>query len=460
MREQSEELGRSAAIAAIEGTLAKSPTIVARMSSDPGLLRTLAAGIFALNLSVADVFAEERGPEQTFTQEEMQTFERLTGMPFQELQGKYDLKMTVRPGPEGKFVIHVGQSHRHPDVLLRGATQNIVVERQQRLEEVVTNVVDANGLHAIYSEGVGKKGVAAQVRDYIRETLPELDEALAADVTTYDGFSKARRIFAAHEANMTHRAAYQYIGEKMGALFTKLKTALDNRTVVTHEEDEKEMLDFYRDAFKLSAGIALVTSGGEKPNPYNAGVDFKLLMDGKVQDLLPAEDSELNRRTFEAKRATMLASTAYYQVKEQVRNEIIASDPELKQILERRRELARKGSANLSEDENREFEAGADRFRAVFTRIDEDPRIAPLKEKMVFAQKEEDRLTLTERNAQVLRNVEGDDLESLAKGEPLGDILVIYGDDHDFTEAVTNWNAGASPHRAIFRGLVKISIKQ
>ena len=70
---------------------ATSGGIIARLADTRQVTRAMATGLLALNLNLAEVFAEERRPERTYSTEEMLTIEKVTGMSFLKLTDKFEV---------------------------------------------------------------------------------------------------------------------------------------------------------------------------------------------------------------------------------------------------------------------------------------------------------------------------------------------------------------------------------
>src|SRR3989344_3937794 len=172
MRQVSERIEKEVETTAVERHLG-------RLGAQRIFMRAAAAGLFMFNMSVADVYASERKAEQEFSDQQQRDIEKAVGVAFPELKDSFSIEMPVTPGPEGKYVIHIGQSHQHPgDFVAKAMTNTLAIKAQKQIENLITSSVDANRLQCVFDEGVAEEQVPTSLRNYVQKANEEIGDAL------------------------------------------------------------------------------------------------------------------------------------------------------------------------------------------------------------------------------------------------------------------------------------------
>lgn len=428
--------------------------------ADHNLVRSLAAGIFALNLTVSEVFPEEKKAEAAYSAEQVETLQKITGMPFQELEAGFTFEMPISAGLEGKYIIHIGQTHEHPgSALWKAITQDKVIAAQAKIERLARGLIDQNDLTCIFSEGLADETLAHRLKEYISKAKAEIDAAIATPITSAGEFFAQEQLYFKHEANLKHRLVLHSLGDKLKEFWTKLNNELKSPSFTPKDDAEARTLRFAADVLQGSAAVQMLTTLGADSNPYAAGIDFKLLNEGHLQNVCPAEDAALNDRAFAAMEETRKARDAYFDIRIAVSEEM-RSRPEFKEAMGRRKILMEKEKGGLTETEKTENERLVKILSEMLDLRDKDSRVLEKQEGFYDATAKEKRTTFLEREKEVLSWINTYDLKDIAAGKTLGNVVVLYGRAHDFVEAVKQWNQGDSPHNPIKRGLIKISPRE
>ena len=445
----------------IEAVLEKRATsggIIARLADTRQVTRAMATGLLALNLNLAEVFAEERRPERTYSTEEMLTIEKVTGMPFLKLTDKFEVDIQAQSGPEGKYIIHIGQKHEHPGFALwKSMTQETVVETQKKIEELESHVIDANNLTCIYEEGFADDKAAPSFRDYVHKATPQLDAVLSKPITTFEELSAAADILKKLSNNMEHKVIFHYLGEKVATLRENILSALNEGAGVPRTEEE-EFLKKIIEGEVLISFMSTIFKMGEKSDPYTMGATTKLFMEGKLEKICPTEDPQLNKQAMGVMEEMDQAELSFSEKRREIWKEI-KSKPEIARAFARREELMEKEKVGLTKDEAEENEGLILVLRAALDGAESDPRLTEEKARLDSVKAKWDQLAYTAREIEVLRKINAYDSLDIANGNALGNVVVVYGDAHDFTDVVQQWNQESSSNRPIERGLIKISPK-
>jgi hypothetical protein len=197
---------------------------------------------------------------------------------------------------------------------------------------------------------------------------------------------------------------------------------------------------------------------GNAKNPYNLGMDIKLLMDGKVPVVCPAESNELNDQAFKTIEEERTAQKEYLALRSKRRKEIFDHEGPLKAVWGQVDALMQKGEATLNDRERAELAAARQELAKAIDAVENEPAILTAAHKRDETEAAEERAIHIEREREVMRRVDEYDKKAQAEGKPLGHALVVYGGAHDFTKALEEWNAQSS--RLLARGLIKIKVRE
>jgi len=247
-------------------------------------------------------------------------------------------------------------------------------------------------------------------------------------------------------------------GSSISKLREKVIEMIKSEKISTKDDNEKEHLKAIGKMFENSMISSMFTNLGNEPNPYAAGVDFKMMIDKNLKYICPPEDADLNKRAFETMKKRETAESEYNE-------NWLKADEELQQNSDYLRadsqidELRKKGEANLTDEERRRLTAAREVFSGFLDGLENDPRVKPLRERLDQAKAEEKYAIFTAREGEILRKIDFYDQQDLVKGKTLGDRLVIYGANHDLTEELEAWNGKNSPE-TIHRGLIKFNLKK
>ncbi|MEK7480099.1 MAG: hypothetical protein AAB665_02300 [Patescibacteria group bacterium] len=309
-------------------------------------------------------------PEETIA-----TTERLTGMPYAEFSEHFDARVRVPSPRGGPYVIHIRQMHQpaqDPERKIQG--QSDVVARQRETENLIESVVRANKLDGIFSEGFVEKDAALRYRDEVRLLRGQLAGFEKRSIRTTDDAENVYAEFErAYKASLNNPIFYHYTMRDLRTLAHTLR----KRCAALAPQSAAERTRLAAFDSKLGA-YGVERTDLEIPEPYTAGADFKLLMDGKLKNIYSTEDRAANERAVKATRAYSQALKDFAGGRIR-REEIDTYDHAYKKSLE-------------------------ERERILFGRVEEHAR------------------------------------ERAAAGKPAENIAILFGGRHDFTDMVREQN--------------------
>lgn len=381
----------------------------------------IAAGILALGINSADALAGER-PE--LTPEVKKIVEEVTGTSMTEAEEKFKIRIPVKPDKDGKYIVSLGMLHRPqnwPQDSARAARlQDRIISVQQNIEGVLLNTLTANNIDCIFSEDVTDEETMPSLRDYIKDTKKRIGGAMEKPIRTYSELDDAYNHFNIYNMHINEPYIYHYLGNDLKKLSEKIFQAFDEVPIPA----EVNSIDIDKMKKHLQSRGKLAQAG-EKPNPYMVGADFKLLMEGKVQTLCPAEDWTTNQQSAMADRQLTQAELEY-QTK---RDELWINEYSLQPG----------DTASLQ------------------SALDNDPRLSELGKRKIEMQTNFNS-TLSERNHVLLKKIDSYDQKDRSTGKPLNHRVSIYGYTHHIAPELLEWNA-TNPQGAIDRGLIELTPK-
>lgn len=421
------------------------------------LTRSLAAGIALLGVHMSDVFAGEKYPIPEIKPTQIAAVEKVTGKSIVELKEKFDIEIPVEPDASGKYLVHIGQTHEHPGSFIwKAVTHDKVVEKQKGIEDLAVGIIKTNDLECVFAEGLGDEKTALQIRDTIKSWQSTLAPVMEKPIQTWEDVNAAFTFLSKYDSR--NKFANAYLGPMIAKLQEKVIKAIEGGEVIVKDDNEKELLKSTAELLVVSGLLSGFTNLGKEPNPYAAGTDFKMLIDGNVPSICPAEREDLNKQAFEAMERAETVQNEYYENLSKVREELRENTDYLL-VRSQIEELMKKDQDTLTDEEQQQLADARGVFKGYIESVENDPRVKSLKERLDQVKADEKHAIFTAREGEILRKIDFYDQQDLEKGKMPGDRLVIYGANHDLTEELEAWNRKNSPG-AIDRGLIKFTLKE
>ncbi len=411
-----------------------------------GLVATLSAAAIALGLQSDTPSIDLKTLDTKLSIEQLRIVETVTGIRYPKLSEKFEVKFSLLAGPEGKYIVHIGQRHEHPEEgFLRQATFSAAVDSQQKIEGLLLSMIKANRLQGIFSEGVYDSSVEEQTRAVLERDEKTLDDALRKDLTFQD-------LASLHSLVTTrHGTTLNYLGPKIEALQDKVQALLPS--LQPKSPQETYIVGLYENM--LSARLWEKRLRGTPYSPYLPGAVFKLYKEKRLEQIYPAENLGLNQRAMQTMQQIRPARRAYDQeylrlLKEfKERPDVIVLRNEFDSMVEKLKATSQDFGGRLTEilEQLRFMEK---------TMVDD--KIVDLKDAADKAAMEEKRATNLDREWEVLRSIDRQDEKTIETGKPIDHVVVVYGSAHDFQNAAESWNSRDATMK-IRRGVMKISEK-
>lgn len=427
----------------------------------PLFTRTVAAGIIALGVSAKEVFPQTLDITPQFTQEQLDTLRQV--VPFPELETKFTVEMPVK-SPSGAYIVHIGQMHRVPGGgIFNLGLQGNIVKTQQAIEEALLALRGSHNLSCVFEEAFTSDDLGEKIKEAVDTMSKKIADVSSRSIDNMDSFLEVSKVFREFaKAARDNILVRHQLGEKIAALQKKLVSAIENKTVKLSENpktrDLQEKILELEHVFIVFGDITRLLRMNEKTNPYFLGATLKLYMESKIPKICAAESDEANENAMKAIKEQNEAEREFNENLSGLLRHSYDS-PELKSLRERQDLFMNKGDATLTEDERKENEEITRVLKAKFEEVRNSPALASFRERLDTAEREYQRLVLTERDREVLRQIARYDEEQKARGQTGPDhVVVVYGAAHDFSKVLLKWNAG-NPH-VYRRGLIKVTPKE
>lgn len=382
--------------------------------------------------------------------EEMHTIERVTGIRYAELAKDFTITIPHKAGPEGKYIVHIGQVHAHPDpTLYRGMTYTWTIESQKKLEPLLETLAKTNQLRGIYAEGVVDKDHPPKIREQLEHDERTLEEALQVELTADDLYKLHRLITTQHETTLN------FLGSKIEKLKDKIAAVLPNMQFSS--EREKFIIEMYRNDVLPTRRWEKLLRSGVPFDPYMSGALFKLFKERKIEEIYPAENLELNQRAFQLAKQASEAWTAYNREFLRLHKEF-NSRADVKTMREELNALVSDPRVQSNVEKAEQASEISKKINAMYEEY-VDGAVADLKEEADRLRLEDERATNLDREMEVLRRIDEQDEKDRANGISLGNVVVVYGNNHKFEKVAELWNSRDATIK-IRRGIMKISHKR
>ncbi len=415
------------------------------------LVRSLAAGLFALGLQVGDVFAQTGVEKPPLTQEQIVTVGEVTGIRPAELRESFTVEMSVKPGDGGKYIIHIGQIHQHPTQgFEQMLTSNMVGSAQRGLEGLIRNIYRVNQLDGVFEEGIASTESIRGLKERIRHRMTEIEKASKDTPFTIKKIETVLRSLI----EVTDPILLSYVGGALDSLIKEYRAIIP--TLQPSPTENIKLIELLLNLYDTTIALNLFQS----TDPYvTAGASVNLYIRGEIANIYPAETSKANAHGIDMFEKQKKAEEEYFTKRSFLGTQLEA-DPYFAQL--QRDFHSRFASARKDPDGTIVEEERGPLAELLERKVLEEAAFFELnlreeQQALRVAKEAFHEAAHRERNRVLLELIEDQDLSRIRQGLPLGNVVVVYGRAHDFTQDVVAQRQGDSPHRPVQRGLIKIT---
>ncbi len=359
------------------------------------------------------------------TESQIIMIEKTVGIPITELLKENDVEFPMPPRKGEPLFIHFGQMHEDPfDSLETLLSSESIVNSQGTLYRLLPSVAKTSNATCIYSEGLAETAGLEKLRESFSELEKRLSESERLLGTTLE---EADRLFELYRytAQVYNAVSFPSVKEKLIKLQDRLETIskkfdyyAEQPNDLDREKSLKSLLRGRYEIFQLQVQLQIQLQNLSALLGNNMfvslGADKLLFAERKIRELCPGEQEETN--------ADALARLSdYKRIRETVIENASASNP---------RETLAKGEAG---------------------------RQLQLLDELSTARERYEQAAFTLREEALLANIAADDQKNVREGKTPGNVMVIFGSGHDWTEELKAQN---EKRGVVRRGLLKITPKQ
>jgi len=337
---------------------------------------------------------------------------------------------------DSPYVVHLGQFHTSP----RGPVENIltsgIVEGyQQKLDNLISQLAHV-GSGLIFAEGIALDQEALRAdRSLTQDKKSQIEALQGVTLQSFDEISAAVDLiqwFYNNQANpfVANSIDVQSVEQVLENIRTAVATLPTNTEV---EIIEKRIIESEISLLGFGSVIGTFTDV--------SGQDTlaRHFISGAVE-IAATEDFELNTATINAFDHLSEISSVY-----QTNLYSLLDHPNMIVLMDRIKAYDRD---NLTADELAEKQILVDEIKALFASHEVGLRQTPLHDAYVSAQRDFERLQ-SDRDSMVFTMIH----QYEAEYGTLGNVVVQYGNAHDFSVAIAQYNL---THEGFDRGLIKL----
>jgi hypothetical protein len=342
------------------------------------------------------------------------------------------------------YIIHLGQVHTHPgDMVGRMMTDTIVQDFQQKLSELAVPLATV-GTGVIFDEGISRNSEEMEEdRLAIVKFKESIEQISSSTLDTSGDVQKALRLIGVYQKFVGHRLVANTINpEVVNVLIERVTNAITELPAETEEDKaEKELLTLELTVLNMGTLLSVANRADVSEQDGFASA----FLSGSLQ-LGATEDGELNAKALAAMKEMSAIQRPYndslYAVIQDIKKMPLWSD------LERYNALAKERS--LTTEELADQRGLQNQVQTIVQQHEAELEQTPLGQAYKEAERTYDQLAKAEREAMVFKKIA--EYESL-DGVELGHIVIRFGNNHDFTNALRQFNA---THEGHDRGLIKL----
>lgn len=419
---------------------------------DGFLHKALMAGIVATNINISDAQAGPRGFEIPLSPEQSTTVEKVLGMSAEKVRDMYIVQVPVKAGQGNRYIVHIGQKHQvsQATALERKSLQDSINATQRKAEQVLNHVSQSQNLECVFQEGYASYETAETNKSFIIDNTKKIEEALAKKMLTPEDVQYAAKL---HSAVAKIALPHQVLRHYLSPILDKLEDALrsSSQDISTTGGPAAQSSGMQLASTVTSMTRVLNDTQQDKADPYTAGAAFKGFMEGSIRNICPTENIDLNVRALAAHKSWKDLDSALSLKRSEVQSRILNA-PLVHAAFEK---LPSFENRALTKAEHIEKEHLTSIVESAVASVAQDPELLALEKQTVSAREAAHHLMMIEREREVMRQLDAFDTKEIARGKPLGHMVIVYGKAHDFRTAVTEWNA-KNPQR-LQRGLISLT---
>lgn len=406
---------------------------------------------------------EVRAQESVLTPEEKAKVEEVVGMSYTEIERQFTVSMPHQPQNGAGYIVHLGQTHKAKDTLVNLIYSGKISNAQEKIEFILTSLIKSNQLQCVFSEGLtahesdvhDPPSDFTELKRNVNRRMDSVTKALQLSLGTPEEIEKAMEVLTDYASVPSGSFIYHYAHDKYLALASKLSQAAVE-TQGVNEATKKRISSII--ALVESSGFSNVIQEGGGPNPYFRGADFKIMIEEKVPYLCPTETEEANSAAFARRDEAGEARSRLSDVRSEVWNRI-ESSPDFQVVTERlnARNDIFKGRRPTEEEYFMEHIQVRQPLRDLLALEDTNPEVVEASEELKVREKKEKEAVFGTRENIALGFIER--YQNIASGRQDGNVVIVYGSNHDFSLELSKLNAAKSEN-APRRGLIKLTPRE
>jgi hypothetical protein len=267
-------------------------------------------GISLLAMQVGNSFAEGGNDSDLEKSRELSSKEKevvveYLGEDFLEnLDARWNIDVPVTIDKEGVYVVHIEQTHRGRKGDVKGVIyRERIVDSQKAIEALLADIFETGkggSEKIIFAEGYMYATFAQERLGYIRSFEEELEKIDFTDVTLENVNRVTELIKNYSKGNFSGSFVYFHIFPHIKKFLPQVQSIMDKNG----DSFSLAVRNLERNIQLMKTDYVLRTLSGldaREDMLYVMGAEFKLLYEGKLVDIYPADSKQYLERAWEAK---------------------------------------------------------------------------------------------------------------------------------------------------------------